>query len=102
MTAASQPAVQLTPSSSEWSLEGWQVGAAWSDLYARNHPGASHRQGAEQGSSPVGRSFQLPQEGSLWLVFSGNLELGLFLEHKKKKKDAAAICKGKEKNLSAP
>lgn len=49
----------------------------------------------------MGRSFQLPQEGSLWLVFSGNLELGLFLEHKKKK-DAAAICKGKEKNLSAP
>lgn len=25
-----------------------------------------------------GCSFQLPQEESLWLVISGNLELGLF------------------------
>lgn len=34
-----------------------------------------------RGTGGDGCSFQLPQEGSLWLVFSGNLELGLFLEH---------------------
>lgn len=50
----------------------------------------------------MGRSFQLPQEGSLWLVFSGNLELGLFLEHKKKKKMLLLSAKGKRKIYQHP
>lgn len=48
----------------------------------------------------MGRSFQLPQEGSLWLVFSGNLELGLFLEHKKKKRCCCYLQREREKSIS--
>ena len=75
------------------SLQGWQVGAAWSDLISRPAvPGTTweHRTDREQsegagglsgGTGGDGCSFQLPQEDSLWHVFSGNLELGLFLDH---------------------
>lgn len=43
-------------------------------------PTGSRVREQSRGTGGDGCSFQLPQKGSLWLVFSGNLELGLFLE----------------------
>lgn len=50
-----------------------------------------------------GCGFQLPREESLWLVFSGNLELGLFRLKKKKNVIKCCSCylqKEREKSVS--
>lgn len=71
---------------------------------APEHPAGGEQNEGAGGMDGDGCGFQLPREESLWLVFSGNLELGLFRFKKKKSNKMLLLlsAKGKRKSLSVP